>query len=382
MKTKMKSRFFILSIILGVAYFGYSLPMAKADIGDQTGSSTQSVGVDLKKIDSDVSSLKVGIVSQFVDGISQAIESNSDKVTPESINKAVQLDRIDLLKFIDDSFSLGAENILSQNQLIKDGINTSIKKIAGDISKATKKNVSLDSVSQNISQSLDTFVQTDSPKFDALKNDHVDLMYKDSDGDGVSDYDEIYVYHTDPYKANTAGGSLNDGQKILQGFNPLSAESEKIKYSAPEDSKAVASSTYSVTELSLDQNTKALTVKGTSLPNSYVTLYIYSTPIVVTVKANALGEWTYTLDQELNNGDHKMYVASVDTAGKILARSDLFPFVKTASAATLGQPIETPVNNSIRNIVVISISIFVILLVLMISFIGIEKKNKTEKEIK
>src|SRR3989344_2780218 len=75
--------------------------------------------------------------------------------------------------------------------------------------------------------------------------------------------------------------------------------------------------------------------KGQALPNSFITLYIYSTPIVVTVKTDSKGEWQYVLDKELENGDHTIYTATVNNSGNIIAKSSPYLFTKTAEAATL-----------------------------------------------
>ncbi|MDE5936702.1 MAG: thrombospondin type 3 repeat-containing protein [Ruminococcus sp.] len=42
----------------------------------------------------------------------------------------------------------------------------------------------------------------------------------DTDGDGLSDYDEIYVYGTDPLKDDSDGDSLKDGTEIKLGLDP------------------------------------------------------------------------------------------------------------------------------------------------------------------
>ncbi|MDZ4182289.1 MAG: hypothetical protein U1B83_05370 [Candidatus Cloacimonadaceae bacterium] len=44
----------------------------------------------------------------------------------------------------------------------------------------------------------------------------VNLKDMDTDGDGLSDYDEIYVYKTDPKKADTDGDGLNDYVEVMQ----------------------------------------------------------------------------------------------------------------------------------------------------------------------
>ena len=43
----------------------------------------------------------------------------------------------------------------------------------------------------------------------------------DFDGDGISDYDEVFVYETDPWLADSDGDGLSDGEEIGWGTNPL-----------------------------------------------------------------------------------------------------------------------------------------------------------------
>ncbi|MDD4902686.1 MAG: CAP domain-containing protein [Patescibacteria group bacterium] len=44
---------------------------------------------------------------------------------------------------------------------------------------------------------------------------------KDSDGDGLSDWEEINVYGTDPHDPDTDGDGMNDGDEVSLGRNPL-----------------------------------------------------------------------------------------------------------------------------------------------------------------
>lgn len=50
--------------------------------------------------------------------------------------------------------------------------------------------------------------------------------YYDTDHDLLSDYDELYVYHTDPLKDDTDGDGAKDGDEIHAGTDPLVAETE------------------------------------------------------------------------------------------------------------------------------------------------------------
>jgi len=188
-------------------------------------------------------------------------------------------------------------------------------------------------------------------------------VYTDTDGDGVSDYDETNIYHTDPANAHTAGCVLSDGQRIALGLDPLTCSGARVPVESPTVSGATTKAIFEVSSIAVQQvivattttvaatstpakgkapkpitiqttaTTTQVSFAGKALPNSFVTLYIFSTPIVVTVKTDISGAWHYTLDSELPNGDHTLYVASVDASGKILAKSPAVPFIKTAEAA-------------------------------------------------
>ncbi|MDP3056954.1 MAG: hypothetical protein Q8N37_00325 [bacterium] len=45
--------------------------------------------------------------------------------------------------------------------------------------------------------------------------------FPDSDNDGLTDYEEINKYHTDPANPDTDGDGYTDGDEVKNGFNPL-----------------------------------------------------------------------------------------------------------------------------------------------------------------
>lgn len=58
----------------------------------------------------------------------------------------------------------------------------------------------------------------------------------DSDSDGITDYDEVEVYGSDPLKTDTDGDGNSDGTEVQNGYSPtddsvlLDLESEKAKF--------------------------------------------------------------------------------------------------------------------------------------------------------
>lgn len=189
-------------------------------------------------------------------------------------------------------------------------------------------------------------------------------LYRDSDRDGISDYDEEHIYHTDPHSAYTGGGVLTDGERVLLGLDPHVSAIAPVPVQSPVQAGVETSAVFEVLNIALvsggatstlsastsasiapsrtgttspQQSAAAGTPQGIrfsgrALPNSFVTLYVFSDPIVVTVKTDQNGLWTYVLNKPLPDGSHELYVATVDDQGKILAKSPAVPFVKTAEA--------------------------------------------------
>jgi hypothetical protein len=168
-----------------------------------------------------------------------------------------------------------------------------------------------------------------------------DAALKDSDSDGVSDYDEINLYDTDPLSADTDKDGYIDGIEILNGYDPKdSAREANVLYESPKDEGVIREDILEVTYVttlvdSLDgkEQIKAQ-IGGKALPNSFVTVYIFSTPIVVTLKTDDDGNWSYIFDKELEDGEHEIYIGMTDNAGKIVAKSNPLSFIKTAEAFT------------------------------------------------
>jgi hypothetical protein len=256
----------------------------------------------------------------------------------------------------------------------------------------SKKEISQIQNTMDVFVSLGTTSENVIERAQEIKKEDVNLLYKDTNKDGVSDYDSIYIYNLDPIKASPIaeheGKKINAGEKILLGMDPLSTSTTKIVQEEPKVSSAKEISTYKLSEVVLTPD-KLIVFQGKALPNSFITLYIYSTPVIVTVKADATGEWKYTLNKELEDGQHVVYTATVNNTGKILAKSAPFAFAKTAEAATLIPSIEKQADdmkpavwNSKYTMMIVVFLVFSILAVLFVVGVGIRKNSTQFNEFK
>ena len=57
-------------------------------------------------------------------------------------------------------------------------------------------------------------------------NDEMSLQYRDTDLDGLNDFDELYVYGTSPYLADTDSDGITDKQEVDVGKDPNCAEGQ------------------------------------------------------------------------------------------------------------------------------------------------------------
>ncbi|MBI4281841.1 hypothetical protein HY625_03415 [Candidatus Uhrbacteria bacterium] len=62
--------------------------------------------------------------------------------------------------------------------------------------------------------------QNDTPPISSALTDALALQAKDTDGDGLSDYDEMNRYKTSPYLKDTDSDGIDDKAEITQGTDP------------------------------------------------------------------------------------------------------------------------------------------------------------------
>lgn len=245
----------------------------------------------------------------------------------------------------------------------------------------------------DIKQRVDTFE-------DLRRARLAETVSQDTDGDGISDIDEVTVYNTDPNNPDSDGDTFIDGAEIVSGFNPNDSRVETIiDYELPVDVVGLARNDVLTIEavrpvVSQGESEEVLQtfaeITGRGLPNSYVTLYVFSSPVIVTIKTEPDGTFSYRFDKELEDGEHTVYVAFTDNAGTILAHSEPFSFVKEAQAfspVTAGDSGPAPtaptiVESSTTNSIQFVMSLTLIVLGFFLFLLGINlRESKPERSM-
>lgn len=176
----------------------------------------------------------------------------------------------------------------------------------------------------------------------------------DRDGDSLSDEAEAR-YGTDPMLADTDGDGFDDGTEIKNGFNPLGAGVlaqqvapideailNKRPIEQPRFAGAIADD-IDVADVSSPAGAQGFTMRGKADPYAFVTLYVYSSmPIVMSIQADANGDWIYTFEDPLVDGKHDVYATVTNNTGKIVKKSEpLAFFVRGAQAVSEEQFLAT-----------------------------------------
>lgn len=238
---------------------------------------------------------------------------------------------------------------VTTKRLAEEALNKEIKALAAD-SGTSKEDAAL--IERLVTQEIERVTQNIEKTENLIKARTNNRISRDTDLDGISDYDEVTIYKTNPKEVDSDADGVIDGIEIMRGFDPVNAVAEAvIDYSSPKDFGYINEEVLKVEKVQpivdYGEESTVATVKseirGFGLPNSFVTLYIYSTPTVVTVKTNTDGSFAYVFDKELEDGAHEVYVALTDNTGDIVVKSNAFSFVKTAQAFTYEDSLESKV---------------------------------------
>ncbi len=274
--------------------------------------------------------------------------------------------------------------------------NSNIIKNTNNIKNTEKDNSTKDKISQKKSKKQKHLSNKDnfnknSSYFSSYQNQKKSIINSgvDADGDGLYNKEEIRR-GTDPFNPDTDGDGFLDGDEVKNGYNPLKAsdkkKGDKMIFQDPRK-QGQEKENFKIKKVKLKKKKandnlskkteEKIYLSGTALPNTFVNIYIYSeNPIIVTVRTDSQGNWSYDLDKNLANGKHEAFVVLTDNTGKITAKSKPFYFIKTAQAITVGQektpPVQplSPIQESQKKSIIYLILIIVAFSVSALGLIG------------
>lgn len=229
-------------------------------------------------------------------------------------------------------------------ELAKQSINEAKQNLINDVLNNPGTNHLADNIDEQLNGRFD-MLQKRIDTFEELRRTASNNeSASDKDNDGISDYDEQFLYGSNPEVPDTDSDGVLDGIEIMGGYNPTDPSAEAvIVYELPQESFAQiedellkVEAVAPVIRNDLDEQDPEVQaeIRGKGLPNSYVTIYIFSTPTIVTVRTDQDGSFVYTFEKELEDGEHEVYVAVTDNTGAIVAHSSPFKFIKEAQAFT------------------------------------------------
>ena len=260
---------------------------------------------------------------------------------------------------------------------IKDTSETKVKSQIRDIEEKTKI-----IITKNLEKLETSIIGAENNKIKRTKT-----LLKDSDQDGISDAEEIRL-NTNPLNPDSDNDGFLDGVEYVNGFNPLDpSPAKKIVYQDPRKAKPKKSDIYIIEQVkteSLPYGQIGLKIKGKGLPNSFVTLYIFSEPIVMVVKTDEKGNWEYILDKQIADGQHIVYAAVTNNTGEIEAKSEPFVFTKSGNkvfrifeSVHLAE-ISSPIYALEKGYTILIAAIVILNIMLALLLIGVLAKRKKE----
>jgi len=215
---------------------------------------------------------------------------------------------------------------------------------------------------------------------------------RDTDEDGLPDFLEIEI-GSDPFSPDSDGDGYLDGEEMVAGFDPLSPSVEdKIVYQDPRKIEPKREDIFVVerarVRISEETGKEVLRIEGMGLPNAFVTLYIYSAPLVVMTKTDQYGRWIYELDKFVESGEHEIYVVLTNNMGEITARSEGFNFIKSGAgilqlipevwAQETGRSMEevaSPYEILQRSFIILTLAIIVLAMGVALVVVGVLNKK-------
>ena len=172
-----------------------------------------------------------------------------------------------------------------------------------------------------------------------------------------------------------SNSSINVNKTIVEIIEESGADPQVQGVEMTEELEVLDVTTEAVVVQNVN-DTPVLIFNGTGPPNTKLTLFIYSElPLIVQVETDESGNWNYTLEDPLHDGEHIVYVTITDDTGKIEKKSSpLQFFVKEAQSITEEEFLKSTAtaaeksSSALRSYIIIAVSLVGLVVILFLGF--------------
>ncbi len=210
----------------------------------------------------------------------------------------------------------------------------------------------------------------------------------DSDNDQETDYKEI-INEKNPVGTGTLDTLVKEGKLTQEKIIEIKTKLQQIAFDEPANSGTTNEKllkVLTIKNVSEKIGENKLAISGTGPPNTYLKIFIYSTPIVVTTKTDVNGNFHYVLDKNLLDGKHEAYVTVTDKTGKIKEKSQPYSFfIKRAQAVSEEEYLRGDVNvesetaTLTSNYLMIALVIVLVVLIIIFGVYIVSRGNKPDQ---
>ena len=130
-----------------------------------------------------------------------------------------------------------------------------------------------------------------------------------------------------------------------------------------------------------DTETKSLSISGLGKPNTNYVIYVYSDPIIFSVRTDDNGIWSIELKEDIKPGNHEVFMAEADDEDSLLEDPKLISKVSITDVSSVIDIDDGQVKNQndIYYVIFGVVGVLILLVVSFFSYKNIKRKKEASK---
>jgi hypothetical protein len=181
------------------------------------------------------------------------------------------------------------------------------------------------------------------------------LTARDTDGDGIGDFDEISTFTTDANRTDTDRDGVLDGIEVVTGSNPAVADITALPGKVSVTAELIIPDILEIKSIeglrstNQGQSVTYPMIKGKTIPYATVWLDFPTLGTKGVIRANGQGVFMYTLEQEVIDGIHTVSAFLSDSKGNAVVMTTAHEFSATENKITASSLVGGAVVSEVDN---------------------------------